>query len=137
MTTFNRKSFPIKLDGKITENNMRIRWTVALMPQLAPVMKSGRITKWFKQPGDYINAHELIFAVKPDQLLEADATKLPELVVESCDPLYLAKIIHSENNAVEHGTPVAILCDEQEHIQHVQSADLSDAKVMIWQAYKS
>ena len=114
------------------------------MPRLSPSMTTGIITQWHCKPGDLLQTYDLLFDVRPDELV---AVKLEEeshhvMEVESTDEMYVVKIV-GNGQTYTAGTPVAILCECECDIVEAQGIDLpldmdvydSTFPVALWQAY--
>ena len=114
------------------------------MPRLSPSMKEGTITQWHCKPGDLLQTYDLLFDVRPDELVavKLEGESHPEMEVESTDEMYLVKVF-GNGRTFAAGTPVAILCECQSDIAEAQRIDLpldvdvydSTFPVALWQAY--
>lgn len=74
-----------------------------IMPKLGVTMEEGRIIRWFKKEGDYINEEEVLFELETDKVTQE---------VESPVAGYLKKIIINEQDddeTVPVNTVVAII----------------------------
>ena len=88
--------------------------------------------------------YDLVFEAEMPELTET-GTGLTRLIVESHDEGYIAKIIHdgAGSGFVEHGTPLAILCEEEEDIekftayQPEHTTGEGEVEDFLWQAYLS
>lgn len=97
------------------------------MPSLSHAMSSGRITKWLKSPGDAVSIYEIIAEVTTDNLVD-EAYKVDDfagsvtLLLESQEEAYLAAVLVPEGQDVRIGTPVAVLCEDEEQVPAVAAA---------------
>lgn len=78
------------------------------LPKLGLTMEEGRIVKWCKQEGDYVNIGEAVFEVETDKVT---------MEVESKEEGVLRKILVQVDEQVPVGTKVAIIgsVDEELH----------------------
>jgi hypothetical protein len=91
------------------------------MPSLSHTMTSGRVTKWLKAPGDVISIYDIIAEVTTDSLVE-EAYKVDDfagsvtLLLESQEEAVLAAVLVPEGQEVKIGTPIAVLCEDQDDV---------------------
>lgn len=78
-----------------------------LMPQLGESVVEGELTKWLKQPGEWINENEPLFEVNTDKV----DTELPSPATG-----YLLKILVQEGTTVNAGTLLAWIGEKDEQI---------------------
>lgn len=78
-----------------------------LLPKLGVTMAEGKILKWLKKEGDYVEAGEALFEIETDKA---------SMEVESTDGGYLKKILVNEGETVPVTTSIAILGDKDEDI---------------------
>ena len=114
------------------------------MPRLSPSMKVGTILQWHCKPGDLIQTYDLLFDVRPDELVavKLDEESHPDIEIESTDEMHFVKIL-GNGRTYAAGTPVAILCECECDIAEAQGIDLpldmdvydSTFPVALWQAY--
>jgi len=108
-------------------------------------MTTGVITQWHCKPGDLLQTYDLLFDVRPDELVAVKMkSELPhfEMEVESTDEMYVVKIV-GNGHTYTAGTPVAILCECECDIAEARSINLpldmdvyeSTFPVALWQAY--
>ena len=86
------------------------------MPNLSPLMTSGKLLKWHAAEGSMISAYGLIADVQPDQLT-AVLDERPIMEIELQEEMYIAKIFCAEGKDIKSGTPIAILCEVEEDIE--------------------
>ena len=90
------------------------------MPSLSPLMTSGKLLKWHAAEGAMISAYSLIADVQPDQLT-AVLDERPIMEIELQEDMYIAKIFCAEGKEIKSGTPIAILCEIEEDIEHAKA----------------
>lgn len=83
---------------------------IIVMPKLGLTMKEGKIGKWLKNEGDFIN--------KGDALLEVTTDKLAN-EIESNYSGYVRKIVAQEGDSVACLLPIAVIGDQDEDISSV------------------
>ena len=76
--------------------------TVIEMPALSSTMKKGKVVKWHKREGDFVEKGETLFEVETDKV---------NVEVESLVPGLLRKILLGEGIEVPVNTPIAIISD--------------------------
>ena len=73
------------------------------MPKLSDTMEEGRVLKWFKNEGDYVQQGEILFEVETDKAV---------MEVESFVSGVLSNILVQEGEKVPVGTPIAVIGGE-------------------------
>lgn len=74
-----------------------------LLPKLGITMSEGKITRWLKNEGDYVNKGEPLCEIETDKAL---------MEVESTSSGYLKKILVNEEETVPVTTVIAILAED-------------------------
>jgi len=74
-----------------------------VMPKLSDTMEEGRIIKWLKKEGDFVNKGEVIAEIETDKA---------DMELESFASGILTKILYQEGDTVPVGTVIAILAGE-------------------------
>ena len=76
-----------------------------LMPALSPTMTEGKLARWLKSEGDYLEPGDAIAEIETDK-----AT----MEVEAVDPGFLEKILIAEDTEnVAVNTPIAIMREKE------------------------
>lgn len=78
-----------------------------ILPRLGVTMDEGKILRWLKKEGDYVEKDEPLYEIETDKA---------SMEVESMDEGYIRKIIVEEGIAVPVATIVAIIGDKHEDI---------------------
>ena len=93
--------------------------TVLEMPSLSPTMSQGNIASWTKAVGDSVSAGDVIAEIETDK-----AT----IEWESVDDGFMARILMPEGSSdLPVGTPVAVLCEEEEDLGSFETFSAADA----------
>ena len=126
---------------------------IIAMPKLSPRMTEGRIFSWLKKEGDEISADELYLEVSTAELVEEenkDGSETTTLVLEAQDPGFIARIlpVAIAGATVRVGTPLAVMCEEEEDIESLlnyeppvdnvydyAAMETHGLQAMTWQAY--
>ncbi|SHI38074.1 pyruvate dehydrogenase E2 component (dihydrolipoamide acetyltransferase) [Dethiosulfatibacter aminovorans DSM 17477] len=90
---------------------------IIVMPKLGLTMKEGKIGKWLKNEGDFIN--------KGDALLEVTTDKLAN-EIESNYSGYVRKIVAQEGDSVACLLPIAVIGDQDEDISSVLGDEVAE-----------
>lgn len=107
---------PVKQPGQPQQPSILY---VLPMPSLSHTMTSGRITKWLKAPGDSVSIYDIVAEVTTDNLVE-EAYRLDDfagsvtLLIESQEEARLAAVLVPEGQEVPIGTPIAVLCEDED-----------------------
>lgn len=75
------------------------------MPKFGQTMEEGRIVKWLKKVGDYIEKGEVYLEIESDKSI---------LEVESEYSGYLLRIVAKEDDVVPCGKPIAYIGENHE-----------------------
>lgn len=95
------------------------------LPKLSHAMTSGRIARWHVAEGHKVNIYDVLMTVETDSLVD-EAYKVDQfagtvrLLVESQEEGHLARQLVGEGAEVPVGTPVALLCEEQEQVEQLR-----------------
>lgn len=90
------------------------------MPSLSPTMTEGTIVKWMKNEGDAVIAGDVVCEIQTDKAVVA---------LEVDDDGTLAKILKpADSGTIQVGTLIAVLAEDGEDWQKVQSTGVSEAK---------
>ncbi|WP_412504892.1 pyruvate dehydrogenase complex E1 component subunit beta [Roseovarius sp. SYSU LYC5161] len=93
--------------------------TEILMPALSPTMEEGTLAKWLVKEGDEVNSGDILAEIETDK-----AT----MEFEAVDEGTIGKILVSEGTeAVKVNTPIAVLLDEGETAEDLDSASKGGA----------
>jgi len=76
--------------------------TVIEMPSLSSTMRNGKVVKWYKKEGDFVEKGETLFEVETDKV---------NVEVESLASGFLRIILLEEGIEVSVNTPIAIISD--------------------------
>ena len=79
--------------------------TLIEMPALSSTMKRGKVVKWYKREGDFVEKGEPLFEVETDKV---------NVDVESLASGFLRKILLEEGIQVPTNTPIAIIADSMD-----------------------
>jgi len=79
--------------------------TVVEMPALSSTMKKGKVVKWCKKEGDFVEKGEILYEVETDKV---------NVEVESLASGYVRKILLGEDIEVATNTPIAIISDSMD-----------------------
>jgi pyruvate dehydrogenase E2 component (dihydrolipoamide acetyltransferase) len=79
--------------------------TLIEMPALSSTMKRGKVVKWYKREGDFVEKRETLFEVETDKV---------NVEVESLASGFLRKILLEEGIQVPTNTPIAIIADSMD-----------------------
>jgi pyruvate dehydrogenase E2 component (dihydrolipoamide acetyltransferase) len=91
--------------------------TLIEMPALSSTMKSGKVVKWYKREGDFVEKGKPLFEVETDKV---------NVDVESLASGFLRKILLEEGIQVPTNTPIAIIAETMdENISSVIEAKSS------------
>eukprot|EP00240_Pyramimonas_obovata_P011238 CAMPEP_0118930430 /NCGR_PEP_ID=MMETSP1169-20130426/7124_1 /TAXON_ID=36882 /ORGANISM="Pyramimonas obovata, Strain CCMP722" /LENGTH=121 /DNA_ID=CAMNT_0006872787 /DNA_START=346 /DNA_END=711 /DNA_ORIENTATION=- len=113
------------------------------MPELSPLMTSGRITRWHKQIGDRIDAYDLLYEVETNHLTVRE-DEVFTLDVEAHEDGYLGAILVQDGDEIDVGAPIAVVCDEEKDLEHFkdykapseqEAAAAYEKRSFLWQAY--
>ncbi|MCB4455611.1 pyruvate dehydrogenase complex dihydrolipoamide acetyltransferase [Leisingera sp. McT4-56] len=92
--------------------------TEILMPALSPTMEEGTLAKWLVKEGDTVSSGDLIAEIETDK-----AT----MEFEAVDEGVVGKILIAEGSeGVKVNTPIAVLLEDGESADDIQSAGTSD-----------
>ncbi|MDZ7710507.1 MAG: pyruvate dehydrogenase complex dihydrolipoamide acetyltransferase [Roseovarius sp.] len=92
--------------------------TEILMPALSPTMEEGTLAKWLVKEGDTVNAGDLLAEIETDK-----AT----MEFEAVDEGTIGKLLVEEGSeAVKVNTPIAVLLEEGESADDIESAPASE-----------
>ncbi len=80
---------------------------LVVMPKLGLTMKQGKITKWFKQEGEPIQAGEKLFEVATDKLTNE---------IEASSSGIVRKLLAQEGDSVPCLKPIAVIAEADEDI---------------------
>lgn len=84
-----------------------------VMPQLTDTMETGKIVRWLKKEGDYVEVNEPILEVESDKAI---------MEVPSLKSGYLTKILFDEGSEVPVGTVIAIISEKKE--ENIQTPEV-------------
>ena len=98
--------------------------TVVEMPSLSSTMRNGKVVKWYKKEGDFVEKGETLFEVETDKV---------NVEVESLASGFLRIILLEEGIEVPVNTPIAIISDTMDEdissmIEAKSSAIVSPSK---------
>jgi pyruvate dehydrogenase E2 component (dihydrolipoamide acetyltransferase) len=79
--------------------------TLIEMPALSSTMRRGKVVKWHKREGDFVEKGEILFEVETDKV---------NVEVESLASGFLRKILLDEGIEVPTNTPIAIIADSMD-----------------------
>ena len=79
--------------------------TLIEMPALSSTMKRGKVVKWYKREGDFVEKGEPLFEVETDKV---------NVEVESLASGFLRKILLEEGIQVPTNTPIAIIAESMD-----------------------
>ena len=86
---------------------------LVVMPALSPTMTEGNLVKWFKSEGD---------EVEPGDVLAEIETDKATMEIESTDKGMIGKILISSGaESVKVNTTLAVILEEGENLNHLQS----------------
>ena len=80
-------------------------FTLIEMPALSSTMRRGKVVKWYKREGDFVEKGETLFEVETDKV---------NVEVESLASGFLRKILLEEGIEVPTNTPIAIISDSMD-----------------------
>ena len=93
--------------------------TEILMPALSPTMEEGTLAKWLVKEGDTVNSGDILAEIETDK-----AT----MEFEAVDEGTIGKIlIEDGTEGVKVNTPIAVLLEEGESADDIDSASSSPA----------
>ncbi len=75
------------------------------MPKLSPTMTEGLIAKWHKNPGDFVEAGDLILEISTDKATVEHI---------ALDPGFIRKILVQEGEKAEVNAPLAIMTEKKD-----------------------
>ncbi|GBF93517.1 dihydrolipoyllysine-residue acetyltransferase component 1 of pyruvate dehydrogenase, mitochondrial [Raphidocelis subcapitata] len=86
------------------------------MPKLSHEMGSGRIARWLKREGDYVEQYDLVCEIETEQLVEeayriGDFAGSVTLLIESQEEGLLARTLAPEGAALPVGAPIALVAE--------------------------
>jgi len=124
------------------------------MPRLSPTTTGGRILKWHASPGEKTVNYQLIVELAVTKLAsQDDGDKVTKVDIEILEELSIVHIFAFEGQAVQEGTPLAIMSenllsrDSSLSIVNEMQKDLGEQpnlyeiplgnkyQLAIWQAY--
>jgi pyruvate dehydrogenase E2 component (dihydrolipoamide acetyltransferase) len=79
--------------------------TVIEMPSLSSTMRKGKVLKWLKREGDFVEKGETLFEVQTDKV---------SVEVDSLVSGFLRKILLGEGIEAPVNSPIAVICDSME-----------------------
>jgi pyruvate dehydrogenase E2 component (dihydrolipoamide acetyltransferase) len=79
--------------------------TIIEMPSLSSTMRKGKVVKWHKKEGDFVDKGETLFEVQTDKV---------SVEVDSPVSGFLRKILLEEGIEAPVNVPIAIVCDNME-----------------------
>ena len=91
-----------------------------VMPQLTDTMETGKIVRWLKKEGEYVEVNEPILEVESDKAI---------MEVPSMKSGYLTKILFEEGSEVPVGTVIAIISENKEETSQIQQKSEEEKKV--------
>lgn len=103
-------------------------------------MTTGTVHRWSVGEGSAVRQYDLVYEVSTRQLLEEPTPNEVVMEVEVHEDGYLAKILAREGVVAAPDEPIAILCEEEEHISAFANytppaGTVVPAGQFIWQAY--
>ena len=127
------------------------RVAVLPFPRMSPTMTSGKVTKWFVQPGQYVKSYDLFLEIETSSLVQESSRvgieTIDILEVEILEDMYVAKLCSPLELSLNAGNLLAILCDDPEDVAVLsaldflpnESIDLYDSchslQLALWQGY--
>lgn len=146
-------SLPVLVRGlcSVAASDMQVKDVVSIlpMPRLSHHMQEGRLKRWFKSEGDQLKPYDVVAEVETSTLIE-DAYKVDHLagsvslLIETQDEGFMGKIMVQEGSSVTVGTPLALICEHEEHLEQTKlhECQVSDVynteepvKILTWQSY--
>ncbi|MGC8869314.1 MAG: biotin/lipoyl-containing protein, partial [Sulfurihydrogenibium sp.] len=76
-----------------------------VMPQLTDTMEVGKIVRWLKKEGDYVEVNEPIVEIESDKAI---------MEVPSLRAGYLTKILAEEGEEIPVGSVIAVISESKE-----------------------
>lgn len=76
-----------------------------VMPQLTDTMESGKVVRWLKKEGDFVNVNEPIVEIESDKAI---------MEVPSLKSGYITKILADEGSEIPVGSVIAVLSETKE-----------------------
>ncbi|DBA66087.1 TPA: Pyruvate dehydrogenase complex component E2 1 [Trebouxia sp. C0005] len=105
---------------------------VIAMPMLSPTMTEGSLLSWMKQSGDQVEPYDLLFELETESLTE-EAYRVGDfegnvgMQIECVEDAFLAKqLVPPSSKSLPVGTPIGLLCEDEEDIQEVAQHQLPD-----------
>ncbi|KAA6426980.1 MAG: hypothetical protein FRX49_03304 [Trebouxia sp. A1-2] len=84
-------------------------------------MTEGSLLSWMKQSGDQVEPYDLLFELETESLTE-EAYR-----IECVEDAFLAKqLVPPSSKSLPVGTPIGLLCEDEEDIQEVAQHQLPD-----------
>jgi pyruvate/2-oxoglutarate dehydrogenase complex dihydrolipoamide acyltransferase (E2) component len=89
-------------------------------------MTSGIVSKWHARPGNLLKDHDLIVDIRARSIeVLPDNDDLVDMEIELIENMFVAKILAEESEELTAGSPIAILCENEEDIGRVESLKVS------------
>ena len=124
------------------------KFSLLLMPRLSPTMTLGTIQKWFVSPKSAIQNYQLFLRVNATNLIRDDDREII-MDIEILEEGFVLELISNVGDAVEVGRPIAIICDNLNDLDHVESIQIDRSQdyyvnpphidqqfnIALWQAY--
>lgn len=121
------------------------------MPKLSPSMKSGKILQWKVKEKELLTEYQNLMILETTTILDeyrSTPSEIHTMEVEVMEEMYVAKLLAEEGQSYKVGTPIAILCEDEDDIEKAGKVDLSSLPNMysenypktapilaLWQAY--
>jgi len=90
---------------------LKTRTRELFMPALSSTMTEGVIVEWLKQPGDYVEAGDMVMVVQSDKA---------DMDVEAFDSGYLASVLVEAGGTAAVGATVALLAETEADVAAVR-----------------
>ncbi len=91
-----------------------------VMPRLSDTMDRGTVARWNKHTGDQVKRGEVLLEIETDKA---------NMDLESYADGILARIIVTEGETAEVGTPIGIVAADEDELKEIQQAGASAAPI--------
>eukprot|EP00290_Baffinella_frigidus_P036133 CAMPEP_0180299412 /NCGR_PEP_ID=MMETSP0988-20121125/22103_1 /TAXON_ID=697907 /ORGANISM="non described non described, Strain CCMP2293" /LENGTH=192 /DNA_ID=CAMNT_0022279225 /DNA_START=78 /DNA_END=652 /DNA_ORIENTATION=- len=110
---------PGRVGAKVELQPATRRWSSRLpehieipMPKLVPSMTQGRLVKWYAQPGDFLQAGDLLCEVEVTGLLDEAPGAATVLLIETHEVGHLAKTLVDSGATVQVDHPIGVMVED-------------------------
>lgn len=93
---------------------------IVVMPKLSPTMSHGTIVNMTLQPKQIVSSYDKIMEVSTHSLLNTSEEQ-STMDIEVMEDMFVAKVMVKSGQQMKVGTPIALLCDNEEDIEKAEN----------------